>query len=266
MEQAEPHTLASIAQDLRSLGLSEGDTLLLHGSQRSLGFVVGGTQTVVQAILDVLGPTGTCVVPTQTSDNTEPSAWLHPPVPREWWPVIRESTPGFDPARTPSRWMGVIAEAVRTWPGAVRSNHPQCSFAALGYRANEIVAEHRLDDALGESSPLGAIYRLGGKVMLLGCGYDSNTSLHLAEYRQKQPPLATTGSSVLGPDGLSHWVSWSDIVTSDKDFEQLGEAFEESDGAVIGHVGNARTSLMEQPALVDFATTWMATWRSSSAT
>jgi aminoglycoside 3-N-acetyltransferase len=162
--------------------------------------------------------------------------------------------------------MGVIAEAVRTWPGAVRSNHPQCSFAALGYRANEIVAGHRLDDALGESSPLGAIYRLGGKVMLLGCGYDSNTSLHLAEYRQKQPPLATTGSSILGPDGLSHWVSWSDVVTSDKDFEQLGQAFEESDGAVIGHVGNARTSLMEQPALVDFATTWMATWRSSSAT
>ena len=124
MDQAVPYTTRSLAADLRALGLRGADVVLLHSSMKSPGFVVGGAQAVVQAVLDVLGPDGTLVVPTHTPDNTDPAGWQHPPVPEAWWPVIREQAPGFDPARTPSRWMGVIAETVRTWPGAVRSAHP----------------------------------------------------------------------------------------------------------------------------------------------
>ncbi|WP_432487229.1 AAC(3) family N-acetyltransferase [Kineococcus sp. SYSU DK018] len=264
MEQARPHTVASLAGELKALGLEAGSTVLLHSSLRSLGFVAGGTHAVVQAVVDVLGPVGALVVPTHTPDNTDPAAWQHPPVPQAWWPSIRQHTPGFDPARTPSRWMGLIAEAVRTWPGAQRSAHPQVSFAALGARAGEVVATHRLDDALGEDSPLGAVYRLGGKVLLLGCGYDSNTSLHLAEYRQPRPPRARTGSSVLDADGSSRWATWEDVVTDEGDFVRIGADFEAGGGAVIGPVGNAQARLMSQPALVDFATSWMATHRSGS--
>jgi aminoglycoside 3-N-acetyltransferase len=261
MGQPSPHTAASLTEDLRALGLTVGDTVLLHSSQRSLGFVAGGTQAVVQALLDAVGQEGTLVVPTHTPDNTDPAGWQHPPVPESWWTTIREATPGFDTARTPSRWMGVIAEAVRTWPGAVRSQHPQTSFAALGARAADVVDEHPLDDALGMSSPLGAVYRLRGKVLLLGCGYDSNTSLHLAEYLQDCPPRARTGSSVRDSRGGRRWESWRDVVTDETDFVELGEAFDATGGAVVGVVGNATTRLMSQPVLVDFATEWMATHR-----
>jgi aminoglycoside 3-N-acetyltransferase len=40
--------------------------------------VAGGTQAVVQALLDVLGPAGTLVVPTHTPDNTDPADWRNP--------------------------------------------------------------------------------------------------------------------------------------------------------------------------------------------
>ena len=259
--QAAPHTVQSLASDLRALGVAAGDTVLMHSSARSLGFVAGGTQAVVQALLDALGPAGTLVVPTHTPDNTDPGDWRNPPVPEAWWPAIRLQAPGFDRCRTPSRWMGVIAETVRTWPGALRSDHPQVSFAALGRQAAAVTGGHRLTDALGESSPLGAIYRLDGKVLLLGCGHDSNTSLHLAEWRQQSPPRAVTGASVRRADGTSEWITWTDVVARTDDFEQIGAAFEVAVGLCTGEVGDADARLTPQRALVDFATDWMAAHR-----
>lgn len=260
MEQQRPHTVTSLAADLRALGVAPGDVLLLHASRSSVGFVAGGRQAIVQAVLDALGPAGTLVVPTHTSDNTDPASWQNPPVPEPWWPVIREQSPGFDPALTPaSRWMGVIAETVRNWPGAVRSNHPQVSFAAVGPRAVDVTAGHRLDDALGEDSPLGAVYRLDGKVLLLGVGHDSNTSLHLAEWRQQEPPRHVTGSAIRQPDGSARWVEWTDVDEDESDFASIGADFEaETGAAVINTVGNATARLMSQRALVDYATGWLA--------
>jgi aminoglycoside 3-N-acetyltransferase len=224
---------------------------------KSLGFVVGGSQAIVQALLDVVGPGGSIVVPAHTPDNCDPAGWRNPPVPEAWWPVIREQAPGFDPSRTPSRWMGVIAETVRTWPGALRSDHPQVSFAALGAHAAEITSAHRLDDALGEGSPLGAVYRLDGKVMLLGCGYDSNTSLHLAEWRCPAAPRHETGSSIRRPDGTSHWVTWTDVAEDESDFKHLGADFDATGATTIARVAGATSRLMSQRALVDFARNWM---------
>lgn len=258
MEQSEPVTVASLSADLRTLGVTAGDVLLMHASYRSLGSVAGGSQAVVTALLDVLGPDGTLVVPTHTPENSDPAGWSNPPVPEAWWPIIREQTPGFDPQRTPSRWMGALAENVRTWPGAIRSTHPWVSFAAVGARAAEVTADHRLDDALGEESPLGAVYRLGGSVLLLGCGHDSNTSLHLAEWRQAAPPRGARGASVRRPDGTSEWVTWTDVLEEEDDFERLGEDFEREVGASVGPVGNATARLLPQRALVDYAVGWIA--------
>jgi aminoglycoside 3-N-acetyltransferase len=261
MDQPAPHTVRSLGADLRALGVRSGDVVILHSSTRSLGFVVGGAQAFVQALLDVLGPDGTLVVPTHTSDNCDPSTWGNPPVPEAWWATVRDEAPGFDPAITPSRWIGVMAELVRTWPGARRSTHPRLSFAAVGARAEEVTRDHRYDDALGESSALGAVYRLDGKVLLLGCGHGSNTSLHLAEWRQASPPRGPHGSAIRQPDGTSRWVTWEDVREREDDFEELGADFEATGGAVVGPVGSATARLMSQRALVDFATAWIAEHR-----
>ncbi|HEX8346677.1 MAG TPA: AAC(3) family N-acetyltransferase [Actinoplanes sp.] len=262
MDQSAPHTIRSLGADLRALGVEPGDVLLCHSSMRSLGFVVGGPEAVVQALLDAVGPDGTVVVPTHTPSNTDPAGWRNPPVPESWWTTIRNEMPGFHPARTPSQWMGVIAETVRTWPGALRSDHPQVSFAAVGRHAPEITGTHRIDEALGERSPLGTVYRLDGRVLLLGCGHDSNTSLHLGEWRQKAPPRGPVSASIRQPDGTGQWTAWTDVLEREDDFGELGADFERTVGASVGRVGNATARLMPQRAVVDFATAWIATHRS----
>ncbi len=99
---ARPATVASLAADLRALGVTEGSTLLVHSSLSALGFVCGGAPAVVQALRSALGAGGTLTVPTHSGDLSEPSRWRNPPVPQDWWQTIRDETPPFDPATTPT--------------------------------------------------------------------------------------------------------------------------------------------------------------------
>ncbi len=252
-----PCTRQSLAAELVALGVRPGSVLLVHSSLSSLGWVCGGALAVVQALRDVLGPDGTLVVPTHTPDNSDPALWQHPPVPETWWPVIREHMPAFDPARTPSRWMGQMAEVVRTWPGARRSDHPQVSFAAVGPQAAAVVAGHRLDDMLGDSSPLGHVYDLDGDVLLIGVGHDSNTSLHLAEYRVARPVRALLAAAIQSGDGRRRWVEWEDIDLDESRFARIGADLEQTGVVQIGLVGSAESRLMRQRDAVDFAVRWL---------
>lgn len=259
----QPNTRGSLAADLATLGVRPGETVLVHSSLRSLGWVCGGAVAVVQALLDALGSGGTLVVPTQTMDNSDPSLWSKPPVPEAWWPTIRDTMPAFDPRLTPSRGVGVLAELVRTWPGAVRSDHPQASFAAVGPDAAALMAVHRLDSHLGEDSPLAALERAGARVLLLGVGYDSCTAFHLAEYRTPSRTMEH-GAAVLAEDGTRRWVTYTDVATNSDDFADLGRSFEATGEVTTGTVGEATCRLFDLGGAVAHAVTWLRTHRSQA--
>ena len=164
--------------------------------------------------------------------------------------------------------MGAIAEAFRTQPGTWRSDHPHVSFVARGPNATTIVADHGLAAGLGDGSPLSRLYDLDARVLLLGLGYDNNTSLHLAEYRADFPGKRTMrqGASVLR-DGRPQWVAFDDLDWNDEDFVAIGEAFNAETGLVQhGKVGKADVVMMPQRALVDFGVRWMEQHRGGPPT
>lgn len=252
----EPRTRDSLAGDLQRLGLKSGMTVLVHSSLKSLGWVSGGPVAAIQALLEVLGEEGTLVMPAHTGDNSDPARWENPPVPVSWQQVIRDTSPGFDSRITPTRGMGAIAELFRTWPGVLRSDHPTVSFAAKGKNAETIVRGHELNNSLGETSPLARVYDLGGFVLLLGVGYDRNTSFHLAEYRAGAQSLVVQGTAILR-NGVRAWTTFRDIDFGDDVFPAIGEDFEKTGVVRIGQVGSATVRLFSQPAGVDFATNWL---------
>lgn len=252
----EPVTVSSLAADLRDLGLEAGDTLLVHSSTSALGWVAGGPPAVVDALQEVLTDDGTLVMPTHTSQYTDPAVWEAPPVPDDWVGQVCESRPPYRPSVTPTRGMGAIPECFRNYPDVVRSRHPQFSFAAWGADAAEIVGDHGFDGSLGENSPLARVYERDGDVVLLGVGHDTNTSIHLAEYRADFPKETITSTAPILADGRRVDVEITDLETSTDDFEELGEAFEREVGVCTGAVGAATAKLVDQRALVDFAVEW----------
>jgi aminoglycoside 3-N-acetyltransferase len=258
-----PRTRESLADDLRLLGVTPGTTLLVHSSLRALGWVSGGPIAVVQALMDVVTPDGTIVVPTHTSGNSDPAKWENPFVPEAWLQVIYDTMPAFDPLTTPTYFMGKIVEAFRTWPGVIRSSHPTDSFAAWGRHAEFVTAHHSLAYGLGEESPLARIYELDGWVLLLGVGYDRNTSFHLAEYRAPHAVQTTLSSPIL-ENGQRVWKQYRDIEIDADIFPDIGDDFEQDTRLVeMGHVGSADARLFSQRAAIDFAQRWLTRKRSS---
>lgn len=259
-----PSTRDSLASELRRLGVESGMTLLVHSSLSKLGWVVGGPVTVIQALMDVLTPQGTLVLPAHSTHLTDPADWQNPPIPQEWHETVRNAMPLFDPQRTQTRKMGAIAELFRTWPDVLRSTHPHMSFAAWGQQAEFVTTGHKLPYSLGETSPLARVYDLDGHVLLLGVGYNNNTSMHLAEYRAPNPPLEPNGAPWL-VNGRKVWQPFDDIAMHDELFAQIGIEFETTRTVRVGQVGVAECRLMGQRTAVDFTQTWFTQWRSQKA-
>ena len=253
-------TVESLQADFKALGIKKGMVLLVHSSLSAMGWVCGGPVAVIIALQKVLGETGTLVMPTHSTDLSDPSQWENPPVPESWWRTIRETMPAYDPDLTPTRSMGKIVETFRKQKGVLRSTHPQSSFCAIGPQASHIVSNHSLAFGFGEHSPLARIYDLNGFVLLLGVGHSSNTSIHLAEYRADFPTKCVVQEGApVSQAGSRTWTTFEDINVDDSDFDRLGADFLRSDDKKLvqhGKVAIADCQLMPQRAIVDFAVDW----------
>lgn len=254
----DPVTVDSMEADLRDLGVEAGQTVLVHGSLSSPGWVCGGPPAVVDALQRVLTAEGTLVMPTHSPGNRDPTDMGNPPVPESWYETIRDQMPPYRPDVTPTQGMGAIAECFRSCPGVHRSAHPQHSFAAWGETAEFVTDGHSLDNSLGEQSPLARVYDCAGQVLFLGTTHARNTSLHLAEYRADLDLSAETHASAVLEDGQREWVEWTDLAIDDEDFQACGDAFERAHPEAVGAgaVGVGDAKLLDQQALVDFAVDW----------
>jgi aminoglycoside 3-N-acetyltransferase len=277
-EPGHDHGHDRLRHDLLELGVRRGTILLVQASLRTVAPAAGGAGLVFDALMDVLGPQGTLVVPTFTSLNSTTSR-VHKAIimsmsEEQRYDYISSLAP-FDPLQSPAEGMGVLAEYVRTRPDSVRSTHPHTSFAAVGPQAADLMSVHPLDSHLGPQSPLGRMHDADADSLLLGLDYHQGcTMIHLAEYMvaRDQEALglpvyrrayrARTVASA-APD---KWETFEDLDLDDGDFKQIGAAYDAAGsvprpGLRRGPVGAAETRLVGSAQIVAFATKWMHTHR-----
>lgn len=264
LDTVAPVTYRRLVDDLRRLGVPRGRHLLVHSAMSRMGYVAGGPRTLLHALRDVVGA-ASVVVPTQTANNSTTSRYYHEVTAAMTEPERRAyeaSLPGFDPAITPSYRMGAFAEHVRRQRAAVRSAHPQTSFAALGHGADELMRVHQLTSHLGPQSPLQTLYDANAMVLLLGVGIERCTALHLAEYNLDRPPRKKTYTCFMQHDTGPRRYEFDALDLDDRDFGRLGVDLCRERWISTGTVGHAPAMLLPLRGSVDFARSWMIRQRS----
>lgn len=161
-------TKEQLEKDISACGLKARDTILMHSGLKALGFVEGGADSVIDAILSTIGPEGTLMVPAFSYSYSG-----------------KQDAVPFDVKTTPGARNGAIAGRLRERPEAVRSAHPSHSFAAIGKNAHFLCENHPPAHAVSGPSPLTRLLELDGRILFLGCGLACNVMLHLAETRAR---------------------------------------------------------------------------------
>ncbi len=243
----------SMQFDLKQLGVREGDVLMVHSGLRALGPIRGGAAELVRALLEAIGPQGTLVAyvdfePFFDTDDEDEVARM----------------PEFDPLTARAALdHGVLHETIRTWPGALRSAHPDAGVVAIGARARWFVEEHTFSYGYGPGTPFEKVLQAGAKVLMLGAPLDTITLLHYAEHWARIPDKRVIRYRRLMPGG--RWVDFEEFDTGDpvseklpaNCFELIAEDFLRSGRGVDGKMGAGRAVLFDAQELVDFGIAWI---------
>jgi len=255
------HDRIRLTNDLRSLGLTAGDTVMVHASVRAVGEIAGGPDEIHLAIKDVIRFTGTLMMYASCPRYVdEVGRGNLSPVQEE---ELLEKLPAFDPETARSaRDNGALVELLRTWPDSRVNNHV-VRFVAWGRHAEDLFALQPWDYAFGRGSALERFLDLDGKLLLLGCDHDTVTFLHYAEHVADLPGKRVSRYQVpVLENGARVWRWMEEVDTSeggahphwpDRFFARLVDAHLKATSNEGGRVGDARTHLIRARDLFDFA-------------
>lgn len=220
-----------IVFSLRLMGISEGDTLLLHSALTAIGQTVeGGADAVIDAFLEAVGESGTLAMSSLTG-------WAQP----------------FDPGSTPSA-VGLISERFRQRPGTLRSRHPVHSICARGRQAEYLTAGHeKCETGCGEGTPYYKLRDLGGKVVLLGVDMDRNTLMHSLEEEADSRYLLTLDipAPTYMDDYENRQFTLKKFPPGHRDFLSFTPELRARGALVEGRIGRAVVKVIDAGAMFD---------------
>ncbi len=255
------YSRGQLADDLRKLGITVNDTVMVHASVRAVGEVAGGPDQIHLALKDAVGPGGNLIMYASCPDYVDEVGRgdLTPDEEKE----ILEKLPAYDPLTARSaRSNGTLVEFFRTWPGVVVSRHV-ARFVVSGSQANNIVSSQPWNYAFGAGSPLDKLLELNGKIVLLGSDHDAVTFLHYVEHIADFPGKRIARYKVpIEKDGQRIWVDMEEVNTADEGahenwpdrfFAKIVDSYLLTTGNRGGPVGNAMTYVIPARALLEFA-------------
>lgn len=236
-----------LVRQMRAMGLRRGDLVIVHTAFSKTGRIRNGPPGLLRSLEKAVGRDGTLCMPSHSYLHDDPAYTATAEIDSASLEHLRAAVPPFDPATTPPTGMGMVAEIFWRSPGTLRSSHP-LAIAARGPKAAEIVRTQSITDPQGYESPIGRIYQLGGKALLIGVKLDRDTTLHVAE------SLANTPWRQRGHlrfrDG---WHPYETRLSCGNSFWRIEPELSDAGLINYGRVGLARSMLIDVRGSVDMA-------------
>lgn len=223
-------TKEDLKHGLIDLGVQPGMVLMVHSSLSALGHVEGGAESVIEALIEVVGPSGTVMMPAMGG------------------------APVFDVNETRSN-VGTITDCFWRRPETIRSIHPTHSAAGVGPMAEKLLEGHiEQPTAIGPDSPWGRVAKLeNGYLLFLGCDQDRNTLLHTAEDIVRGAYLKTIVRDYTDEHRERKTKMLERFPGPHRDFIQLDRLFAKAGAMRTGQVGNAICRLMKATEVLRIA-------------
>ena len=165
-------TKKDIIEGFERLGLRKGDCVAVHSSLKSLGQVEHGAETLIEALLESLGPEGLLLMPAFAQSEDE-NGDLMP----------------LDPANA-RIWTGYITEVFAGYPRSCRGIHPMYSITFAGRDAEKWARENeRLMFPYGYDQLFRVLFQDRGFILQIGVDDRTNSSIHMFEEIADPPYL-----------------------------------------------------------------------------
>ncbi|UCB56967.1 MAG: AAC(3) family N-acetyltransferase [Candidatus Omnitrophota bacterium] len=231
-------TKKDIVDKLEKLKVRRGDDIYVASFTPILGREPNILEHTIDALIEIVGASGTVVMPTFN------------------WDYCRGEI--FNPETTPSQ-VGVLTEIFRKRPGVLRSlTPPWCTFAAIGKYAKDIV-NVRGTSPFGIDSIAQFLYEINVKYVLLGCPYkDAVIHTHWLEEKYEVPyrywkqfkgKVMTNGKTITD---VSYMYARNLEINADIDPGHLTELFDRTDKVKIERLGLGKVRSFRAKDYCDF--------------
>lgn len=222
----------NIVSDLKAIGLAEGDLVNVKASLRSIGKLENGGKTLIDALLEVVGPEGTVVTDSFVRVYRRTS-------PRYWRKVTDQKTPSY---------AGALANIMLSHPDCQRSRHPVQKFALIGRQAADLAQKHTPESSAYDILRImadsgGKNLKIGPDEKVPGVG-TTHVAIGLSGIRQLRPVCGVRYVDKKG--AIKHFrLNWSGGCVNA--FYQLNSLYDVTEGAVLGRgpVGEASAKLTD---------------------
>ncbi len=238
-------TKQKLIDDLLKIGIKKNDSVLVHSSMSKIGFVEGGTKTIVDALFDVIGEGGTLLFPSFSASGRSKTHL--------------EEHPFFDIKNTSSQ-MGSITEYFRKLDGVHRSFHPTDAVCAKGPLSEYYTNSHFGQlTAYNEHSPFRKLCDKNGKILMLGTTLNGAcTNLHTLEdavdFKYPVYDAKIFDVKMIDADGKESMMKTkvhNPDYSAKRNCDALKSMFEQEGVLVNGTIGEANSMLIDANKMLE---------------
>ena len=227
----------------KRMGLHKGMIVYVQSDLEKYAYINGGAQSIIDALIEVIGYEGTLVTPAFSESLVDPACDRQYLFERDVFDEIRATRLPYYKKKTPSE-CGSLSNQLMCNEAVFRSNHPTHSILSCGKYAKLICDRHPLHFSLGKDSPIDKVVEMNGYVLLLGTKYSECDIFSYASILSMKNPIRIVTSPV-EKKGEKEFISMLEMDYDLKDVHVVREMMLEREVVKEDYLGNAQCAFFQ---------------------